>query len=80
MSDSEQTAHMAEAAGGPTNRVAPEPQRQSFVAEMHEHIDVMLRMSRQLPQKSMQEPETEGTVFQRFLSSLSQTVQHLKVN
>lgn len=63
-----------------SNSVAPEPERKSFVEEMQDHIEVMLKMSRQLPPKGMQDPETEGTVFQRFLLSLIQTVRHSKVS
>lgn len=66
-------------ASGSGNQVAPEPATPlSIVAEIEAHLEVLFKLARQLPSKRVTEPETEGTVFQRFLGAISQNVRHLK--
>ena len=46
---------------------------------MEKHLDCLLELSKQLPPKRWDEPETEGTVFRRFVGALRTNVRHLKV-
>lgn len=71
------TAPLAPSAG--SNQVAPEPRPAiSILPEVEAHIEALLKLSRQLPGKRFNEPETEGTVFRRFLGAMAQNIRHLK--